>query len=57
MPIWLVTYTFVPRAFQTLVNGYTGEIAGDRPVSWAKVFFYIVLPILVILAIVLLSHR
>jgi predicted RNA-binding Zn-ribbon protein involved in translation (DUF1610 family) len=57
VPVWLVTYTFGPRAFQTLVNGYTGEIAGDRPVSWVKVFVYIVLPILVILAILLLSHR
>ena len=57
VPVWLVTYTFGARTFQTLVNGYSGEIAGDRPVSRLKVFFYIVIPILVILAMVLLSHR
>lgn len=41
-PVWLVTYNFGPRTFQTLVNGYTGRIAGDRPISWIKVFFYII---------------
>jgi hypothetical protein len=51
VPVWLVTYTFGARTFQTLVNGFTGAVAGDRPVSWVKVLFYIVLPILIALAI------
>jgi hypothetical protein len=34
------------------VNGYTGATAGDRPVSWIKVFFYIILPALVVLMII-----
>jgi hypothetical protein len=53
VPVWLVTYTFGARSFQTLVNGYTGAVAGDRPVSWVKVFFYIILPAVLLLAIVL----
>jgi hypothetical protein len=53
VPVWLVTYTFGARSFQTLVNGYTGAVAGDRPVSWVKVFFYIILPAVFLLAIVL----
>jgi ribosomal protein S27E len=56
VPVWLVTYTFGPRTFQTLVNGYTGSIAGDRPVSWVKVFFYVILPILIVLLIFILSR-
>ncbi len=56
VPVWLVTYTFGPRSFQTLVNGYTGAICGDRPTSWIKIFFYVILPILVVLAIILLAH-
>src|SRR3954471_10168887 len=47
VPVWLVTYTFGTRTFQTVVNGYTGAVSGDRPTSWVKVFFYIVLPILI----------
>jgi ribosomal protein S27E len=52
-PVWLATYTFGPRTFQMLVNGYTGRIAGDRPTSWIKVFFYIILPSLIALLIFL----
>jgi hypothetical protein len=52
VPVWLVTYTFGPRTFHVLVNGYTGATAGDRPVSWIKVFFYIILPALVVLMII-----
>jgi predicted RNA-binding Zn-ribbon protein involved in translation (DUF1610 family) len=53
VPVWLVTYTFGSKSFQTVVNGYTGEIAGDRPVSWVKVFFYVILPILIAVGVFL----
>jgi len=55
-PVWLVTYNFGPKTFQTLVNGYTGRIAGDRPISWIKVFFYIILPSLILLLILILTQ-
>ena len=57
VPIWLVTYTVGSQTFQTVVNGYTGTIAGDRPVSWTKVFFYVVLPTIILIAIFLMSQR
>ena len=57
VPVWVVTYTFGPRIFQVVVNGFTGTVAGDRPTSWAKIFFYIVLPLLIVLAIFILGRR
>ncbi len=57
VPVWLVTYTLGAKSFQTLVNGYTGVIAGDRPISWVKVFFYVILPIMVALIALLLFHN
>lgn len=51
VPVWLCTYTLGAKSYQTVVNGYTGTIAGDRPISWTKVFFYIVLPVLIALII------
>jgi len=51
-PVWLVTYTFGARTFHVLVNGYTGNIAGDHPVSWTKIFFYIIVPAFFILLVV-----
>jgi hypothetical protein len=51
VPVWLVTYTFGAKHFQLLVNGYTGTAAGDRPISWAKVFVYIVIPAILLLIV------
>ena len=60
VPTWLVTYTFGAKTFQVLVNGYTGSTAGDRPISYVKVFFYIIVPaflLLMILALVKLQEN
>lgn len=37
VPVWLLTYNFGKKAFQVVINGYTGEIAGKYPKSWAKI--------------------
>lgn len=37
LPIYVATYRFENHTFQVLVNGQTGTIAGQRPVSWLKV--------------------
>ena len=36
LPIYVATYRFENRSFQMLVNGQTGTIAGQRPVSWLR---------------------
>ena len=56
VPVWLVNYAFHGKTFQTIVNGYTGKISGDRPMSWVKVFFYIILPAIVLLVIFLVMQ-
>ena len=57
VPAWLVSYTYGPKNYQILVNGHTGAIAGDRPISYVKVFFYIILPALILLLLVLFSQQ
>ena len=37
VPIWLLTYNYGARAFQVVINGYTGTIAGKYPKSWIKI--------------------
>jgi hypothetical protein len=54
LPVWLLTYNYGPRAFQLVVNGYTGRIAGDYPKSPWKIFF-IVLVVLVFVLLVLMA--
>ena len=57
VPVWLVSYTYGPKNYQIVVNGYTGAIAGDRPISYVKVFFYIILPALILVLLMLVSQQ
>jgi hypothetical protein len=40
-----------------LVNGYSGQIAGDYPLSWWKVFFLSVVILIVVLIVVAVSQE
>jgi Zn finger protein HypA/HybF involved in hydrogenase expression len=37
VPVWLLTYNYGTRAFQVVVNGFTGAMAGQYPKSWVKI--------------------
>jgi hypothetical protein len=50
VPIWLLTYNYGARAFQVIVNGYTGKIAGKYPYSVWKV---LLLMLAILVAVVL----
>jgi hypothetical protein len=39
VPVWLLTYNYGARAFQVVINGFTGAIAGKYPKSWVKILF------------------
>jgi hypothetical protein len=36
LPVWISAYRFGDRTYRFLVNGQTGEVAGESPVSWLK---------------------
>jgi predicted RNA-binding Zn-ribbon protein involved in translation (DUF1610 family) len=57
VPIWLLTYNYGSRAFQVIVNGYTGKIAGRYPYSWWKIFFLIVAAIVAVILFAMFSDR
>lgn len=54
LPVWLLTYTYGSKSYQVAVNGVTGQIKGEYPLSWVKVFFVTVIVLIVLLFI--LSH-
>jgi hypothetical protein len=37
LPIWISAYEYAGKPFRFLVNGVTGQVAGDAPLSWVKV--------------------
>jgi len=37
VPIWIAAYRYSGTSYRFLINGRTGEVAGDRPYSAAKI--------------------
>jgi len=53
LPIWVTSYRFNEKVFQVLVNGQTGEVAGDRPWSVWKIVRLVALILLGVGSIVM----
>lgn len=43
VPLWLLTYTFRRKTYQVVINGYTGAVAGEYPLSWVKILIAVLL--------------
>jgi hypothetical protein len=56
VPVWLLSYNYGARAYQVIVNGYTGRIAGRYPRSVWKIVLLVLLAVLVALAVITLSE-
>ncbi len=41
VPVWLLTFDYGAKSFQAVINGYTGQIAGEYPKSWVKILLLI----------------
>lgn len=57
VPVWLLTYHYGPRAFQVVINGFTGAMAGHYPRSWVKITFAVLAGLLALGALVWLAGR
>ena len=56
VPVWVLSFNYRTKIYQVLVNGYSGTIAGDYPLSWWKVFFVTVVVIIVAIIVITLSE-
>jgi Zn finger protein HypA/HybF involved in hydrogenase expression len=54
LPVWIACYLHAGRTYNVLVNGQTGEVAGERPYSVPKIAAAVAAALLVIAAIVVL---
>ena len=51
LPVWLLAYRYRDKTYQVMMNAATGEVSGQRPYSWVKITFaVIVVSILVAIA-------
>jgi DNA-directed RNA polymerase subunit RPC12/RpoP len=52
LPVWVAVYLHAGKTYNVLVNGRTGEVAGERPYSALKIALAIALAVLVIAAVI-----
>lgn len=45
-PVWLLTFNYGSKAYQVLINGYTGSIAGKYPLSAIKILLLVIVILL-----------
>ena len=57
LPVWVLSYNYVGKPFQVLVNGYTGKIAGRYPKSWIKITLLVVAILIVVLIFLMLMQH
>jgi len=57
VPVWLVGYTYGRTTYQIVANGYTGQIAGERPYSWVKISFAVLCTVLLLVIVLRLSQN
>ncbi len=54
LPVWVSSFRYNDKVFRVVVNARTGEVAGDRPYSGWKIFFFVLLIVAVITGIIVL---
>ncbi len=50
LPVWMSSFQYKGNIYHFMVNGQTGEVGGESPISWIKVFF-VIAAVIAVLAI------
>lgn len=53
-PMWIASYRYKDKVYHFLVNGQTGEVQGQAPISWIKVVLVVLVSIIVLAVLFLL---
>lgn len=48
LPVWVASYRYRDKTFRFMINGQTGRVEGEKPVSWIKVTIAVVLAVVII---------
>lgn len=52
LPVYITTYRYRGKLYRFLVNGQTGNVAGDKPVAYGRVAILVILVLVAIAAVV-----
>ncbi len=56
LPVWISSYIFNEKTYQYMVNGQTGEVQGEAPISWMKIALIVIALLGVIGLIILFAN-
>jgi predicted RNA-binding Zn-ribbon protein involved in translation (DUF1610 family) len=57
LPIWLSAYRYKDKVYRFMVNGWTGEVQGERPWSWIKITLAILAALAVVALIIIFTKN
>ena len=57
LPVWISAYRFGDKSYRFLVNGQTGDVAGESPVSWQKTTLLIIAVVIFLIIVAVLGSR
>lgn len=56
VPVWLLSYVYRNTPYQVVINGVTGEVAGERPWSWIKIALLVLLALILVVGFLALDN-
>ncbi len=57
LPVWLSAYRYNGKVYRFMINGWTGEVQGERPWSAWKIFLAVVFGIAAVLILLYLANN
>jgi DNA-directed RNA polymerase subunit RPC12/RpoP len=57
LPVWIASYPYKGKVYRYMVNGQTGEVQGEKPVSWIRVTIAVLIVLVIIAIIIFLSSQ
>jgi Zn finger protein HypA/HybF involved in hydrogenase expression len=57
LPVWVASYRYHDKTFRFMINGQTGRVEGEKPVSWIKVTIAVVLAVVIVGLLIYLYSR
>jgi hypothetical protein len=57
LPVYAGAYRFREKVYQLVINGRTGEVQGERPYSFWKIFFFVLSLLLIVLILILVLGK
>jgi predicted RNA-binding Zn-ribbon protein involved in translation (DUF1610 family) len=55
LPVWMLAYAWNNKTYQIIVNACNGDVAGERPYSWVKIAFAVLMAATLAVVIILAS--